>query len=125
MTPQHAGGGESGQRVVNHIGHVAGPFNQYNAPVTQSSNDDVIPLLVEHIAALRRSIIAAQEGNELSSSDSKAALMQLEGATAKVRASRRDRRHLSETLDQVRDALSGGLGILAQVAAVIAAIKGL
>ncbi len=125
MASQDTSGGEPGARVVNNIDHVAGSFNQYNAPVTQSGNDDVRKLVEDHITELRYAIVAAEQRNELSSADSKAALVQLDGATAKVRASGRDRKRLAETLHQIHDALSGGLSIVAQLAAVIAAVKGL
>ena len=125
MASQHANSGGFEPHVVNNIGNVEGNVNQYHAPVTQVSNDDLRKLVEECIAELRLAILAAERHNELSSADSKDALLQLEGATAKVRASRGDGRRLAQTLREIQTALSGGLGILTQLAAVVAAVKGL
>ena len=125
--PSHgADSGDPGPRVVNNIGNVAGAINQYNAPVWQGGETgDLRRQLEEGLTELRRAILAAEQHNELSSAESRAALVQLDGATARVRASVKDGRHLALTLGRIKDALSGGLGVLAQLAAVIAAVKGL
>jgi hypothetical protein len=113
-------------RIINNIGRVEGSFIQYNAPVEQGGNEDLRRRLEECVAELRNTIVSAEQRNELSSSDSKAAQLQLTAATTRVRAAvGTDRTRLTDALRRIQDALSGGLTILAQLAAVMSAVKGL
>lgn len=126
MTSEFTFRAEAGSYVGSQIGKHEGPLIQYSTPARELGADDIRRLLAEHIAELRHAIHAAEKRSELSPEASKAAQLELDAATAKVRsAERTDRSRLAAALDMMREALTGGLGILAQLAAVVTAVKGL
>ncbi len=127
MASEHTNRAEPGSHVGVQIAHLeGGDFNQVNVSVQQAGVEDLRRLLIEQIMELRHAISAAERRGELSSSDSQAAQQELDAATARVReATGADRSRLAATLGRVRGVLSGGLNVLGQLAAIVAAIKGL
>ena len=117
---------DHGAHVGMQIGSVAGNVNQYNAPVMQAGHAEIAAQLAAQIEDLRKAVLAARQRDELSAEAAVAAQRELDAADEQVDAAARgDSRNLMEALHRVGEVLTGGLRVLAQLASVVATVKGI
>lgn len=118
---------DRGARVGMQIGIVRGDVAYHEGPAAQGAgHEDLAGKLAEQIAALREAVQAALQREELTAEAAQAAQLELDAAVSEVPAAAQgDSRGLIDRLHRVGEVLSGGLKVLAQLAAVIAAVKGI
>jgi len=115
---------EHGARVGMQIGIVHG--NVINNEVPSALAGDVAGRLAEQIEALRKAVQAALQREELTAEAAATAQLELDPAAREVPAAARgDNRALIDRQQRVGEVLSGGLKVLAQLAPVVAAAKGI
>ncbi len=118
---------DRGARVGMQIGIVQGDVVYHEGPAAPGTGrEDLADKLAEQIAALREAVQAALQREELTAEAAQAAQLELDAAAGEVPAAAQgDCRGLIDRLHRVGEVLSGGLKVLAQLAAVIAAVKGI
>jgi hypothetical protein len=115
-----------GARVGMQIGVVHGPVTYHEGPAASGARDDLADQLAAQLEALRQAVQAALQREELTAEAAQAAQLELDAAAGGVPAAARgDNRGLIDRLHRVGDVLGGGLKVLAQLAAVVAAVKGI
>lgn len=113
-----------GARVGMQIGIVHGPVTYQEGSAASGVRDDLAVQLAGQIEALRQAVQAALQREELTAGAAQAAQLELDAAAGEVPAAARgDSRGLIDRLHRVGEVLSGGLKVLAQLAAVVAAVK--
>jgi hypothetical protein len=113
----------SGARVGMQIGIVHGNVVHHEGPVVSG---DIADRLAEQIEVLREAVQAALQREELTAEAAQIAQLELDAAAREVPAAAEgDSRGLIDRLHRVGEVLSGGLKVLAQLAAVVAAVKGI
>lgn len=109
-------------QVGMQIGFLTGDVN----PVRHAAADDIARDLTARIEELRDAVRAALERAELSAEDAATADYELAAAADLVPdAARGDRRELMDRLRRVGEVLQKGLKVLAQLADVVATVKGM
>ena len=123
---QVSGNADRGARVGMQIGIVRGNVTYLEGPAAASAQNDLARQLGGQLEALRMAVEAALEREELTPEAAEAAHAELAAAAKAVPAAvRGDSRPLADRLQRVGEVLNGGLKVLAQLAAVVAAVKGI
>ena len=116
---------DHGARVGMQIGIVRGNVITHEDPAAPLAGD-IAGRLAEQIEALRKAVQAALQREELTAEAAATAQLELDAAAREVPAAARGDNHaLMDRLHRVGEVLSGGLKVLAQLAAVVAAVKGI
>jgi hypothetical protein len=115
----------SGARVGMQIGIVHGNVVHHEGPAATASGE-IADRLAEQIEALREAVQAALQHEELTAETAQMVQLELDAAAREVPAAvQGDSRGLIDRLHRAGEMLSGGLKVLAQLAAVVAAVKGI
>lgn len=113
-------------RVGMQIGIVHGTVTYQEGQAAPAVTDERAGQLAAQLEALRLAIQAALQREELTPEAAEAARLELEAAASELPAAASgDSRGLIDRLHRVGEVLTGGLKVLAELAAVVAAVKGI
>ena len=116
----------AGARVGIQIGVVHGTVTYHEGPSASAFDSERADELAAHLEALRQAVQAALEREELTAEAAEAAQLELDAAAGEIPAAAcGDSRGLTDRLHRVREVLTGGLKVLAELATVVAAVKGM
>jgi hypothetical protein len=105
--------------------NVNGPFTvNFGRSHSQVAVDPALQEILGQLEQLRLAIAAAQQRTELARAASVTALQELETVTKDV-AAHGDKTRVLASLDRIRKPLAGALDLLAKLAAIMAAVRGL